>query len=65
MAVHSPEIIQADHDAIPLNRYGAEMELAETIVFLCSSKASYVTGQVLAADGRFDVTGVGLPALQT
>lgn len=65
MAVHSPEIIQADHDAIPLNRYGAEMELAETIVFLCSSKASYVTGQVLAADGRFDATGVGLPALRT
>lgn len=65
MAVHSPEIIQAYHDAIPLNRYGTEMELAETIVFLCSPKASYVTGQVLAADGGFDATGVGLPALRT
>lgn len=64
MAVHSPEIIQAYHDAIPLNRYGTERELAEVIVFLASEKASFVTGQVVAADGGFDSTGVGLPALR-
>lgn len=64
MAVHSPEIIAAYHDAIPLNRYGSEAELAEVIAFLCSEKASYVTGQSLAADGGFDSTGVGLPALR-
>lgn len=65
MAVHSPEIIAAYHDAIPLNRYGSERELAEAIVFLASDKASYVTGQVLAVDGGFDSTGVGLPALRS
>lgn len=64
MAVHTPEIIAAYHDAIPLNRYGSERELAEVIAFLCSEKASYVTGQVIAADGGFDSTGVGLPALR-
>ncbi|WP_417724468.1 SDR family NAD(P)-dependent oxidoreductase [Salipiger sp.] len=64
MAVHSPAIIQAYHDAIPLNRYGSERELAEAIVFLASDKASYVNGQVLAVDGGFDSTGVGLPALR-
>ena len=64
MAVHSPEIIAAYHDAIPLNRYGSEREIAEVIVFLCSDRASYVTGQVVAADGGFDSTGVGLPALR-
>ncbi len=64
MAVHSPEIIAAYHDAIPLNRYGSERELAEVIVFLCSDKASYVTGQTIAVDGGFESTGVGLPALR-
>ncbi|MDU8943882.1 SDR family NAD(P)-dependent oxidoreductase [Ovoidimarina sediminis] len=64
MAVHTQEIIDAYHDAIPLNRYGAEGEIASVIVFLCSEEASYVTGQVIAADGGFEATGVGLPALR-
>ena len=64
MAVHSPAIIAAYHDAIPLNRYGSEDEIAEVIAFLCSDKASYVTGQTIAADGGFEATGIGLPALR-
>ena len=64
MAVHSREIIDAYHDAIPLNRYGTELEIAEVIAFLCSPAASYVTGQIIAADGGFESTGVGLPALR-
>ncbi|WP_323780218.1 SDR family oxidoreductase [Leisingera sp.] len=64
MAVHSQEIIDAYHDAIPLNRYGSEDEIASVIVFLCSDKASYVTGQTIASDGGFQSTGVGLPALR-
>jgi len=64
MAVHSPEIIAAYYDAIPLNRYGSENEIAEVITFLCSDKASFVTGQIIAADGGFESTGVGLPALR-
>lgn len=64
MAVHTQDIIDAYHDAIPLNRYGSEREIAEAILFLCSDKASYITGQVLAADGGFQGTGVGLPALR-
>ncbi|MBX2836044.1 MAG: SDR family oxidoreductase [Gammaproteobacteria bacterium] len=64
MAVHSPEIIAAYHDAIPLNRYGSENEIAEAIVFLCSDKASYITGQVLSVDGGFESTAIGLPAMR-
>jgi len=64
MAVHSQAIIDAYHDAIPLNRYGSEAEIAAAITFLASEQASYITGQVLAADGGFDSTGVGLPALR-
>ncbi len=64
MAVHTPEIIAAYHDALPLNRYGSEEEISNAIWFLCSDEASYITGQVLAADGGFHGTGVGLPALR-
>ena len=63
-AVHSPEIRAAYHDAIPLNRYGLEEELAEAIFFLCSERASYITGQTLAVDGGFEAAGIGLPALR-
>jgi NAD(P)-dependent dehydrogenase (short-subunit alcohol dehydrogenase family) len=63
-AVHSPEIRAAYHDAIPLNRYGLEEELAETVFFLCSDKASYITGQVIAVDGGFEATGIGLPTMR-
>jgi len=65
MAVHTQDIIDAYHDAIPLNRYGSEDEIAGLIAFLCSDKASYITGQVIAADGGFQSTGVGLPALRS
>lgn len=63
-AVHSKEIRADYHDAIPLNRYGLEEELAESIFFLCSDKASYITGQVLAVDGGFDAVGIGLATLR-
>lgn len=64
MAVHTQDIIDAYHEAIPLNRYGSEDEIAAAILFLASPEASYVTGQCLAADGGFESTGVGLPALR-
>src|SRR3954466_4177974 len=62
--VHTPEIRADYHDAIPLNRYGLEEELAEVIFFLCSERASYITGQILAVDGGFDAAGIGLPTLR-
>ena len=63
-AVHSAEIRADYHDAIPLNRYGLEEELAEAVFFLCSERASYITGQILAVDGGFDAAGIGLPTLR-
>lgn len=62
--VHTKEIRADYHDAIPLNRYGLEEELAEAIFFLCSDRASYITGQILAVDGGFDAAGIGLPTLR-
>src|SRR5258705_5897628 len=63
-AVHTPEIRADYHDAIPLNRYGLEEELAEAVFFLCSDRSSYITGQILAVDGGFDAAGIGVPTLR-
>jgi NAD(P)-dependent dehydrogenase (short-subunit alcohol dehydrogenase family) len=63
-AVHTPAIRADYHDHIPLNRYGLESEIADAICFLCGDQAAYITGQVLAVDGGFDATGVGLPTLR-
>jgi len=62
--VHTPAIRADYHDAIPLNRYGLEEELAEAIFFLSCDRASYITGQILAVDGGFDAAGIGLPTLR-
>ncbi len=46
-----PEVENAYKSAIPMNRFGEPEEMAETILFLCSDAASYITGQNIAADG--------------
>ncbi len=63
-SVHTQDIIEAYHDAIPLNRYGLETEIANGIFFLASENASYITGQNLSIDGGFEASGVGLPSLR-
>jgi NAD(P)-dependent dehydrogenase (short-subunit alcohol dehydrogenase family) len=62
--VHTASIRADYHDAIPLNRYGEEREIAEAVFFLCSDAASYVNGQTLAVDGGFDAAGIGLKDLR-
>ena len=62
--VHTPEIRAGYRDAIPLERYGTEEELAAAIYFLCSDAASYINGHTLSVDGGFDAAGIGLADLR-
>ena len=36
---------------IPLGRYGLPEEIANTVTFLASEKASFITGQAINVDG--------------
>ena len=62
--VHSVAIRSDYYDAIPLNRYGTPEEIAQAVGFLCGAEAAFINGQVLAVDGGFDASGVGLPTLR-
>jgi 3-oxoacyl-[acyl-carrier protein] reductase len=37
--------------SIPLGRFGQAQEVADAVSFLCSDKASYITGQILSVNG--------------
>jgi NAD(P)-dependent dehydrogenase (short-subunit alcohol dehydrogenase family) len=51
-----PQAFAPIADGMPMRRMGEASEIAEVIAFLCSRKASYVTGQTIVVDG-----GVSLP----
>ena len=38
-------------EQIPLGRVGSPQDVAQTVAFLASDDAAYITGQVLAVDG--------------
>ena len=42
---------EATLSQIPLRRVGTPADIAETVAFLASDKASYITGQVISVDG--------------
>ena len=41
----------------PLGRFGTPDDVAPAVLFLASSSARYITGQTLAIDGGFSITG--------
>ena len=36
---------------VPMKRFGTPDEIADAALFLCSSRASFITGSVLVVDG--------------
>lgn len=53
--LYTPEVWEAQKRKIALRRFGDGSEIGETIAFLASDRASYVTGQTLIVDGGFSL----------
>lgn len=47
----SEDDMNALKEEIPLMRIGMPRDVAETVYFLCSEKADYITGQTISVDG--------------
>jgi 3-oxoacyl-[acyl-carrier protein] reductase len=45
------EVLATQRDKVPIGRYGTPEEIADVIVFLCSARASNVTGAAWSVDG--------------
>lgn len=52
-AMHSEETMRELADETPLGRIGTAAEVADSILYLCSEHASFITGQVLGVNGGF------------
>ena len=52
------ERIKNQVESILLNRIADPKEIAEVVLFLCSEKCNYITGQNIIVDGGFSIKNV-------
>ena len=50
-------VVQAFTHHIPIKQIGSSEEVAETVLWLCSDAASYITGQTISVDGGYAIPG--------
>jgi NAD(P)-dependent dehydrogenase (short-subunit alcohol dehydrogenase family) len=49
----APKVHQYVVDSHPIGRLGRPMEIAEAVLWMCSERASFMTGQSMVLDGGF------------
>jgi NAD(P)-dependent dehydrogenase (short-subunit alcohol dehydrogenase family) len=58
-----PDIVPHYERITPMARVGTPEDVADVIVFLCSPRARFVTGQTLVVDGGMTLHGAGVDGL--
>jgi NAD(P)-dependent dehydrogenase (short-subunit alcohol dehydrogenase family) len=56
----APDVHKKALTFYPMNRFGGSIEVAEAVVWMCSSASSFMTGQSLVLDGGF-LAGPNVP----
>lgn len=56
-ALHDPEISKRVFATIPLGRAGTPQEIASAVLFLCTPRAGFITGEVLNVNGGAVLVG--------
>lgn len=51
MTMIRPDMLERMKKGIPMRRFGEVSDIANTVTFLCSEQAGYITGQVIEVDG--------------
>lgn len=49
----TPEVLEPIMEAVPAKRLASTQELAESVIWLCSDRSSFVTGTALSVDGGY------------
>lgn len=49
--INLADIVDRSRELIPLGRYGQSPEVGDVVAFLCSDRATYVTGTTIVVDG--------------
>lgn len=57
-ADHTPGTHNAYMQMIPMHRFGAPVDIAAAVAFLCSEAAAFINGHTLCVDGGFTVAGM-------
>lgn len=58
-----PDIVERMRAKTPLGRIGEPEDIADVVVFLCSDRARFITGQNLVIDGGMTLHGSGVDGL--
>ncbi len=64
LAAYGPEALERARRQVPLGRLGRPQEVGETIAFLATAPAAYITGSSVVVDGGLDAWGQGEPPPQ-
>jgi len=59
--ISEDEMIERIRKSIPLGRWGKPTDIAGTVAFLCSSSASWITGEILRVSGGLEGVSAASP----